>query len=121
MTSVQKWEKKSQPLLSAECNSYEGFVEKQVFPPWKGRAAFFCFSSSHLEFTMHSFRRGNKTECCCGHVNELLQNQPESLEEKGLRVKFQAACGSANLDNDIVGFSFHIVEQTENLKLVKKN
>lgn len=30
---------KIQPLLSAECNSYEGFVEKQVFPPWKSRAA----------------------------------------------------------------------------------
>lgn len=68
---------KIQPLLSAESNSYEGFVEKQVFPPWKSRAAsswraffpFFCFSYSHLEFTMHSFRRGNKTEYCCGHVN----------------------------------------------------
>lgn len=31
--------KKIQPLLSAECNSYEGFVEKQVFPAWKSRAA----------------------------------------------------------------------------------
>lgn len=30
---------------------------------------FFCFSLSHLEFTMHSFRRGNKTEYCCEHVN----------------------------------------------------
>lgn len=36
------------------------------------------------------------------------------MEEKGLLVKFQAACGRVNLDNDIVFFFFHIDNNKRN-------
>lgn len=95
MTSVKKWGKKIQPLLSSECNSYEGFVEKQVFPPWKSRAASswqaFFFFFPFFVFRLHIWN----SQCIVSEG-----------ETKLNIVANTSMCGSANLDNDIVGFFF---------------